>query len=197
MISFPGRVRLIELNARLAGDFPRAQDFYDFDCSSSPFLQKFGVNQFSLLALACVSPAEFVAFADQNQRPLRMKSDDLTVRAVFLLSTVNGKFRGPGLSKICELSTFCGLRRALGHFPVPAAIHPLRLILRAHRRIEEACLGLPKIDFPDVLGTTKKTTSLRSCPGVVLLAGPDVAVQADRDLIRSLETANELYVATE
>jgi len=265
------QVKLIELNARLAGDFPRACGFYEFnynlncpapapasssaaaavDGSSadgtavsdhSAFLREFGVNQFSLLALAAAAPHEFLAFARlqqasswrapvhedtspaqdadapsavERQRRTRgpilyLKNPHLSVCAVFLVSPCDGKFNGKGLAEVCSLKSFAGLRRALGHFPVPPFLHPLRLILKAYERAEEqwevgqkqlgergedeespdaeaADEDAHVVEFPSCLGSTKKTTSLRSCPGVVLLAASTEQVQKDKIRIRTLE----------
>ncbi|CAD7972214.1 unnamed protein product [Amoebophrya sp. A120] len=238
------QVRLIELNARLAGDFPRAQSFFKFHlvpngpAATTPkgqktnrstslgknFLRQYGVNQFSLLALATACPSDFLAFAKLNQEPLKVIDPSMTVRAVFLLANVDGKFRGKGLERLCKLKTFCGLRRALGHLPVPAAIHPLRMILHCSEQLElmsnysegnkekervenniscereheDEKSGLDDnfLQFPALLGSTKKTMSLRSCPGVLLLAGDRAQVQADTDRIRETELGDELYHAT-
>ena len=46
---------------------------------------------------------------------------------------------------------------------------------------------LPKLKFPDAVGSTKKTVSLRFCPGVILLAGDACAVEADEEAIRRIE----------
>lgn len=80
-------VRLIELNARLAGDFPRAQNFFRFfGVEESKFLQEYGVNQFSLLALAIAEPEQFLRFAKANQQPLKVPQKLLLIYFSLLCS---------------------------------------------------------------------------------------------------------------
>lgn len=174
-----GECRLIELNARLAGDFPRAHGTSDTP-PGSDYLTRVGANQFSLLALSVAHEEDFIAYALAcNRRPGRIKEH---VTAVFLRSTRDCKLLGSGMSALCMLPTFNGLRRAMGHLPVPAAFHPLKLALEPDKGNPES----PR--FAEFGSNVVRTMSLRSCPGVVLLrSSNEDAIQADVEAIRALE----------
>jgi len=174
-----GECRLIELNARLAGDFPRAHNCSDVG-PGSPFLQKVGTNQFSLLTLSIVKKEEFISYAEQcRNRPLPLKEN---VTSVFLRSPRDCKLLGSGLASLCMLPTFNGLRRAMGHLPVPAPFHPLKLALHPDKGNPDP----PR--FAAYGSSVLKTMSLRTCPGVVLLRSRDEErIREDVKRIRELE----------
>eukprot|EP00397_Hematodinium_sp_SG-2012_P008106 GEMP01008161.1.p1 GENE.GEMP01008161.1~~GEMP01008161.1.p1 ORF type:complete len:827 (+),score=160.64 GEMP01008161.1:151-2631(+) len=176
--------RLIELNARLAGDFPRAHACAE-TAPGSDYLTRVGANQFSLLALSVVNESEFIEYAYRcNRRPGRIKEH---ATAVFLCSTRDCKLLGKGMAALCMLPTFNGLRRAMGHLPVPAPFHPLKLALDPCKDSRDT----PR--FAEYGSSVLRTMSLRTCPGVVLLRSSDVdAIQRDVLAIRALEE-NGLY----
>jgi len=184
-----GECRLIELNARLAGDFPRAHGCYDE--SSQPRLlpdhEKLGINQFSMLALSVANEEEFLRIAQLwNQRPNTRIKEHVT--AVFLRTLEECKISGRGMAAICMLPSFNGFRRSMGHLPVPAQFHPLKLALHP----EKGQVEWPR--FAEVGSQMGKTVSLRSCPGVVLLrSSHEEAIQRDVDAIRELEK-DGLYI---
>jgi len=181
-----GGCRLIELNARLAGDFPRSHNSSD-NVEGSEFLTKVGMNQVSLLALAMTNKEEFLQYTKNcGGKPLPLKEH---VSAVFLRAKHDSRLRGSGLTKICMLPTFNGLRRAMGQLPVPAPFHPLRLALDPDRGDVEP----PR--FATIGSAILKTMSLRTCPGVVLLRSADPAkIQKDVETIRHLEENGDLYL---
>lgn len=106
-------------------------------------------------------------------------------------------FRTPPVKKDCKKSEYnIGARR-----PRANSDHsPLRV--KNLMAEQYSCLsddrsaphyGGEEVEFPPLLGCSKKTQSLRSCPGVVLLVGPHAEVETAQKEIRSMERNGGLY----